>query len=104
MRYFLDILQAAGLGSATGIRPFLPALAAGALGRADAGVDFEGTSFAFLESPIFLAALVLGVLVSVILARSRPDDDRSDTTPPGTTAASRPDADSRRHPVSRKGR
>jgi hypothetical protein len=74
MRYFLDILQAAGLGSATGIRPFLPALVAGALGRADAGVDFEGTSFAFLESPIFLAALVLGVLVSVILARSRPDD------------------------------
>jgi hypothetical protein len=74
MRYFLDILQAAGLGSATGIRPFLPALAAGALGRADAGIDFEGTSFAFLESPIFLAALVLGVLVSVILGRSRPDD------------------------------
>jgi hypothetical protein len=74
MRYFLDILQAAGLGSATGIRPFLPALAAGALGRADAGVDFEGTSFAFLESPIFLAALVVGVLVSVLLARTRPDD------------------------------
>jgi hypothetical protein len=76
MRYLLDILQAAGLGSATGIRPFLPALAAGALGRADAGVDFEGTSFAFLESPIFLAALVLGVLVSVLLARSRPDDPK----------------------------
>jgi Domain of unknown function (DUF4126) len=76
MRYLLDMLQASGLGSATGIRPFLPALVAGALGRADAGVDFEGTSFAFLESPIFLAALVLGVLVTVILARSRPDDTR----------------------------
>jgi hypothetical protein len=74
MRYLLDMLQAAGLGSATGIRPFLPALAAGALGRADAGVDFEGTAFAFLESPIFLAALVLGVLVSVVLARARPED------------------------------
>ena len=37
-------------------------------------------------------------------ARSNPDDDRSDTTPPGTTAASRPDADSNRHAVSRKGR
>jgi hypothetical protein len=76
MRYLLDMLQAAGLGSAAGIRPFLPALVAGALGRADAGVDFEDTSFAFLESPIFLAALVLGVLVTVILARSRPDDSR----------------------------
>jgi len=74
MRYLLDILQAAGLGSATGIRPFLPALVAGALARADAGVDFEGTSFAFLESPIFLAALVVAVIVSVILARVRPDD------------------------------
>ena len=76
MRYLLDILQAAGLGSATGIRPFLPALVAGALGRADAGLDFERTSFEFLESPIFLAALVLGVLASVVLARTRPDDPR----------------------------
>jgi hypothetical protein len=76
MRYLLDMLQASGLGSATGIRPFLPALAAGALGRADAGVDFENTAFAFLESPVFLAALVLGVIVSVILARKAPDDAR----------------------------
>ena len=76
MRYLLDMLQASGLGSATGIRPFLPALAAGALGRADVGVDFENTSFAFLESPVFLAALVLGVIVSVILARKAPDDAR----------------------------
>jgi hypothetical protein len=72
MRYLLDILQAAGLGSATGIRPFLPALVAGALGRADAGVDFEGTSFEFLESPVFLAALVVGVVVALVLRRSRP--------------------------------
>jgi hypothetical protein len=74
MRYLLDMLQAAGLGSATGIRPFLPALFAGALGRADAGVDFEGTSFSFLESPVFLAALVVAVAVMVLLARIRPDD------------------------------
>jgi hypothetical protein len=74
MRYLLDMLQAAGLGSATGVRPFLPALVAGALGRADAGVDFEGTSFSFLESPVFLAALVVAVAVTVLLARARPDD------------------------------
>jgi hypothetical protein len=76
MRYLLDILQASGLGSATGIRPFLPALVAGALGRADAGVDFEGTSFAFLESPVFLAALVVAVVATVLLTRRRPDDPR----------------------------
>jgi uncharacterized membrane protein len=76
MRYLLDILQAAGLGSATGIRPFLPALVAGALGRADVGLDFEGTAFAFLESPVFLAALVVAVIASVLLARARPEDPR----------------------------
>jgi hypothetical protein len=79
MRYFLDILQAAGVGSATGIRPFLPALVAGALGRANAGVDFEGTSFAFLESPVFLAALVVGVVVSLVLRRRRPDNPQLDS-------------------------
>jgi hypothetical protein len=79
MRYFLDILQASGLGSATGIRPFLPALAAGALGRADAGVDFENTSFAFLESPVFLGALVVAMILTVVLARRRPDDPTIDS-------------------------
>jgi hypothetical protein len=76
MRYLLDMLQAAGLGSAAGIRPFLPALVAGALARADAGVDFERTSFAFLESPIFLAALVVAIIATVAYARARPDDPR----------------------------
>jgi hypothetical protein len=76
MRYLLDILQASGLGSATGIRPFLPALVAGALGRADAGVDFEGTSFAFLESPIFLAALAVALIVTIVLTRRRGEDPR----------------------------
>ena len=76
MRYLLDILQAAGIGSATGIRPFLPALAAGALARADVGIDFEGTAFAFLESPIFLIALIVAMAASIALARARPDDPR----------------------------
>ena len=61
MNFLLDILQGAGLGAATGLRPFLPALAAGALARGDVGVDFEGTSFAFLESPVWLLALVLAL-------------------------------------------
>jgi hypothetical protein len=76
MRYLLDILQAAGIGSATGIRPFLPALAAGLLARADVGVDFEGTAFAFLESPIFLAALIVAMAASIAVARYRADDAR----------------------------
>jgi hypothetical protein len=44
------------------VRPFLPPLLAGALARGDVGIDFEGTAFAFLESPLFLlAVLVLAV-------------------------------------------
>ncbi len=69
MRLLLDILQAAGFGAATGLRPFLPALLVGVLARADVGVDFEDTAFAFLESPGFLLALVLALGAAVIVGR-----------------------------------
>ena len=36
-------LQGIGLALAVGLRPFLPALLAGALARGDVGVDFDGT-------------------------------------------------------------
>jgi hypothetical protein len=63
MSLFLDIGTGSGLAGATGVRPFLPALLAGALARGDVGVDFDGTDWSFLESPAFLAAmLVLAVL------------------------------------------
>ena len=39
LRLLIDILQGAGLAGATGIRPFLPALVAGALATADVGVE-----------------------------------------------------------------
>jgi hypothetical protein len=59
----MDIGQGAGLSGASGVRPFLPALLAGALAREDSGIDFDGTSFSFLESPWFLLAVfALGVL------------------------------------------
>ncbi|MFL5780567.1 MAG: hypothetical protein ACJ760_04570 [Thermoleophilaceae bacterium] len=45
------------------MRPFLPPLLAGALARGDVGLDFDGTPYAFLESPGFLlAVLAVGVL------------------------------------------
>jgi hypothetical protein len=53
----MDIGQGAGLSGASGVRPFLPALLAGALARDDTGLDFDGTSFSFLESPWFLVAV-----------------------------------------------
>lgn len=69
MNYVLDLLQGAGLGGAAGMRPFLPTLLAGALASADLGVNFEGTSFAFLEASWFLLALVVCVLVLAIAQR-----------------------------------
>lgn len=49
------------------MRPFLPPLLAGALAGGDIVLDYERSSFAFLESPVFLAAvLVLAVIVYAV--------------------------------------
>jgi hypothetical protein len=68
----MDIGQGAGLSAASGVRPFLPALLAGALAREDTGIDFSGTSFSFLESPWFLLAVfALGVIAYARDRRTR---------------------------------
>jgi hypothetical protein len=67
MKLVLDILQGLGVASATGLRPFLPAILTGALAAADLGVDFDGTEFAFLESPVWLLILVVALVVSVFV-------------------------------------
>ena len=70
MDFLLDLLQGAGIAAAIGIRPFLPVLLVGALAAGDLGIDFGGTDFAFLESPWFLLALVVALVVTTLL-RSR---------------------------------
>ena len=69
MDTLLDILTGVGLGAAAGIRPFLPALAAGAAAAADLMIDFEGTDLAFLEKAGWLLAVVLALIVFVLLQR-----------------------------------
>jgi uncharacterized membrane protein len=69
MKLVLDILQGLGVASATGLRPFLPAILTGALATADLGVDFDGTSFAFLESPIWLLVLVIALVASIFVRK-----------------------------------
>jgi hypothetical protein len=70
---FLDIGQGAGLAGATGIRPFLPPLLAGALARGDIGLDFEGTDWRFLESPGFLLAVFALAVLWYGVERSGPN-------------------------------
>src|SRR5256714_15201382 len=65
----MDIGQGAGLSGASGVRPFLPALLAGALARENSGVDFGGTDFSFLESPAFLLVVFVLALGSYALGR-----------------------------------
>ncbi len=73
MRLLIDILQGAGLSGAAGIRPFLPALVAGAFASGDVLVDYDGTAFEFLEQPGWLLAVVLAVVVVTVLERRLPE-------------------------------
>ncbi len=68
----MDIGQGAGTAGASGVRPFLPALLAGALARGDSGIDFDGTDYSFLESTWFLLVILLLAVVTYALNRRPP--------------------------------
>jgi hypothetical protein len=70
MSLLLDIGQGAGLAGASGVRPFLPPLLAGALARGDLAIDFDGTDWSFLESPGFLLAVFVVAVLSYAAERS----------------------------------
>jgi hypothetical protein len=67
---FLDTTTGMGLAGATGVRPYLPPLLAGALARGDLGIDFDGTDWRFLESTGFLLAVVAVGVIAYLLERS----------------------------------
>ena len=69
MRLLLDILQGAGLSGAAGLRPFLPTLLAGGLASADAGIDFDGTEFSFMEKPVFLIIIAVAAAATIAFER-----------------------------------
>jgi hypothetical protein len=67
-----DILTAIGLGAACGLRPFLPALVAGAFAAANATIDFDHTPYAFLEAPWWLLVVTAAFVVTVLAAKLIP--------------------------------
>jgi Domain of unknown function (DUF4126) len=73
LTFVFDILTAIGLGAACGLRPFVPALVAGALAAANATIDFDGTGYAFLEAPGWLLAMSVALVVGVLAARFIPE-------------------------------
>src|ERR1700734_1494272 len=61
----LDIGLGVGLSVAAGMRPFLPALLAGALGAAGAlGVGFSHSSYHFLQDGWWLVAVAAAFLLA----------------------------------------
>ena len=82
MDTLLDILTGAGLAAAAGIRPFLPALVAGAAASADLLIDFDATDLSFLEQAGWLLAIVL-VLIAFVLLQRRLTGEGLDASPAG---------------------
>jgi Na+-translocating ferredoxin:NAD+ oxidoreductase RnfA subunit len=74
MHLLFDILQGVGIAAAIGIRPFFPVVLAGALAAANLGLDFDGTSFAFLESWPFMLAVLVVVGGFELASRRNPPD------------------------------
>jgi hypothetical protein len=90
---FFYIGLGAGLAAACGLRPFLPALLAGALGSAAAlGVGFGHSRFDFLQSSWWLLAVTVALLLAyalqLILGLAPMADPRQSARRNGILAAS----------------
>jgi len=82
----MDIGQGAGLATASGVRPLVPPVVAGILAHADAGTDFSGTDWSWMESWIWVGILALFFLSGWLFDRSRTNDPADGRQP----AAGRP--------------
>ena len=69
MHLVFDIFQGIGVAAAVGIRPFLPALAVGALAAGDVQIDFKGSDYDFLQQLPFLAAMLIGAIALALAER-----------------------------------
>ena len=86
MTLFLVICQGIGLALAAGIRPYLPALVAGAAASSNLLIDFDHTDYSFLERPWFLLVVVL-VLIGVVLLERRQGEEQVESGSIGASLA-----------------
>ncbi len=80
MHLAFDIFQGIGIALALGIRPFLPALAVGALAAGNVELHFSGTSYGFLQRWPFLLVMALAGIALAGLERGV-IRERSDSRP-----------------------
>ena len=66
----MDIGQGTGLAATAGARPFLPVIVTGVMAHEDAGVDFTGTDWAWMESWIFIGILAALFVIFWLMDRS----------------------------------
>jgi Domain of unknown function (DUF4126) len=56
---FTDIGQGAGLSTTTGMRPLLPPIVVGVMAHENAGVNFSGTDWSWMESWVWIGILAV---------------------------------------------
>jgi uncharacterized membrane protein YgdD (TMEM256/DUF423 family) len=76
-----DIFQGIGIAAALGIRPFLPALATGALAVGDIQINFDHTDYSFLESAPFLLIVAVAAIGLGLLERRAPAAEEGRRSP-----------------------
>ena len=69
MNLVFDIFQGIGVAAAVGVRPFLPALAVGALGAGDIQIDFAHCDMSWLQKPPFLLAMAVCAIALALVER-----------------------------------
>ncbi len=74
MHLVFDIFQGIGVAAAVGIRPFLPALATGALAAGDVEIHFNGTGYSFLQGAAFLLIVALAAIILALVERRLPTE------------------------------
>jgi hypothetical protein len=67
----MDIGQGTGLATTSGLRPLLPPIVVGVMAHADAGTDFSGTDWSWMESWVFIGILAALFIAGWLIDRSR---------------------------------